>query len=59
MVNSFTVEAGELELIKSIQNTLQEFLGEAMEALTEVTKLDEATHFLFHFMLGRVNQYQV
>ena len=47
------VEAGELELIKISSYFRTHFKSswvEYMEEFTEVTKLVEATHFLFHFI---------
>ena len=58
------VEAGELELIKIRYNFKTHFGSswfEAMEALTAVTKLIEASRFLSHFIsyVGRAYQNQV
>ena len=55
MVNSFMVEAGELELIKIIylykfKIHFRSSWVKAMEAFNEVTKLVEAKPFLFHLI---------
>ena len=47
------VEPGELDLFKIMYNFKTYFRTswvEVMEAFNEITKLVEATHFLFHFI---------